>query len=291
MNVTRIRLFDHRDGGDEIVPRSRSTRRNWVVAGVTAGVFALCGCAPTTGTEPAPTFDAGPTPAPAPAHWAYDGEDGPDHWAELSTDYETCEAGTEQSPIDLSHKSTTLSDALELDYGTVTEHVTDTGHTFQLNADADTGLSYQGTDYSLVQMHFHDPSEHTIDGVAAPVEFHFLNTDDTGKLLVISVLAREGAHNPHYEAFIDATTSKASEGVSGEVDLAAMLPESLQHFAYSGSLTTPPCTEGVQWIVMNTPVELDSEQIAELQGAYAHNNRPVQPVGDRIVGYADSENE
>jgi carbonic anhydrase len=270
---------------------SRSTRRTWILAGVTAAVVALCGCSSSSGAAPAPTFDAGSTPAPAPAHWAYDGEEGPDHWAELSADYETCEAGTEQSPIDLRVAGTSLSDVLELEYGTVTEHVTDTGHTFQLNADADTGLSYQGVDYSLVQMHFHDPSEHTIDGVASPVEFHFLNADDAGNLLVVSVLAREGAHNPHYEAFIDATTSRASNDVTGEVDLAAMLPDSLQHFAYSGSLTTPPCTEGVQWIVMNTPVELDSAQVAELQGAYAHNNRPTQPVGDRTVGYAGTEND
>jgi carbonic anhydrase len=266
-------------------------RKTWVLAGVTAGVVALCGCTSSTGTEPAPTFDVGSTPAPTPVHWTYDGEDGPDHWGELSADYETCEAGTEQSPVDLSVADTTLSDELELDYGTVTEHVSDTGHTFQLNADADTGLTYQGTDYSLVQMHFHDPSEHTIDGVAAPVEFHFVNTDDDGHLLVISVMALEGAHNPHYEAFIDATTSRASGETTGEVDLAAMLPDSLQHFAYSGSLTTPPCTEGVQWIVMNTPVELDSAQIAELQGAYAHNSRPVQPLGDRTIGYADTDNE
>jgi carbonic anhydrase len=256
-----------------------------------AGVVALCGCAPSTGTEPPPTFDAGSTPAPAPAHWTYGGDDGPDHWGELSADYETCETGKQQSPIDLRVADTTLSDLLELEYGTVTEHVTDTGHTFQLNADADTELTYQGTEYSLVQMHFHDPSEHTIDGVAAPVEFHFVNTDADGNLLVLSVMAREGAHNPYYEAFIDATTSKASGEVTGKVDLAAMLPDSLQHFAYSGSLTTPPCTEGVQWIVMNTPVELDSEQIAELQSAYAHNNRPTQPVGDRTVGYAGTENE
>jgi carbonic anhydrase len=250
----------------------------------------LAGCSASDEAAPAPTFGVTSTPTtPAAAHWSYEGEDGPDHWGELSGDYELCETGTQQSPIDLTETATTSEDNFVLEYATIDEHVVDTGHTFQLAPDDEAGVSFNGKDYSLVQMHFHDPSEHTVDGEAAPVEFHFVNTTEAGELLVVGVLGVEGAENRAYDLFIDATASAASDEASGTVDLAAMLPAETEHFAYPGSLTTPPCSEGVQWIVMQTPVELSAQQIADLQNAYDHNSRPVQPLGDRSIESATAE--
>jgi carbonic anhydrase len=241
----------------------------------------LAGCASSSGGEAAPSQTATPSASTAPAHWTYEGEEGPEHWGELSTDYELCETGQEQSPIDLSGTSPVVEDELELDYDEIQEHVVDTGHTFQLVADDAATVEYEGTEYSLVQMHYHDPSEHTVDGEAAPVEFHFVHADKDGNLLVVGVMGIEGAENAAYEAFIDATANGSEEEVAGSVDLAAMVPADLRHFAYEGSLTTPPCSEGVQWIVMETPVELSAEQISDLEAAYGHNARPVQPLNDR----------
>lgn len=271
--------------------RMTSLRSAGTVAALAGLTLALASCsasgdagsddvAATSSATPSATTDA------TPAHWTYEGEEGPTHWGELSNDYGLCATGEHQSPIDLSTASDADTDTLELDYGTVEEHVTDTGHTFQLVADADAEVEYNGVEYTLVQMHYHDPSEHTVDGEAAPVEFHFVHQDDDGHLLVIGVLATEGAENAAYDAFVEGTD--ASADVAGTADLPAMLPETLDHFAYSGSLTTPPCTEGVQWIVLQTPVELSSSQIAQLQEAYPHNSRPVQPLGDREVTSAST---
>jgi carbonic anhydrase len=265
--------------------RSAST-----LAALSGLALALGGCAASddaTSGGGAATPAAAATTHAVSAHWTYEGEEGPANWGELSDEYSLCATGEQQSPIDLSTGSDVEGDTLELDYGTVEEHVTDTGHTFQLVADADAEVEYNGVEYTLLQMHYHDPSEHTVDGEAAPVEFHFVHQDDEGNLLVIGVLGTEGAENAAYDTFVAGT--EASEDTSGSADLPAMLPESLDHFAYSGSLTTPPCTEGVQWVVLQTPVELSSEQIAQLQEAYPHNARPVQPLNDREVKSAPTE--
>jgi carbonic anhydrase len=266
--------------------RTDSIRSAAAIVAVASIALVLGGC---SAPDETPVNREGPTPTPgaAPAHWAYEGEDGPARWGELSDDYALCASGAHQSPIDLSTESAVQGDTLELGYDNIDEHVTNTGHTFQLVADADAEVDYNGVEYSLLQMHYHDPSEHTVDGAAAPVEFHFVHQDDDGHLLVIGVLGVEGAENPAYDTFVEGTES--SEDTTGTVDLVAMLPARLDHFAYSGSLTTPPCTEGVQWIVLESPVELSPDQIDELEDAYPLNARPVQPVGDRVVTTAPSD--
>jgi carbonic anhydrase len=262
--------------------RSAST-----IAALSGLALILGGCSASTDAAATSTPTPSATAEAAEVHWTYEGEAGPENWGELSDEYGVCATGTHQSPIDLSTGSDIEGDTLELDYGNVDEHVTDTGHTFQLVADADAEVDYNGVEYTLLQMHYHDPSEHTVDGEAAPIEFHFVHQDDEGNLLVIGVLATEGGDNAAYDTFVSGT--EASEDTDGTVNLPDMLPESLDHFAYSGSLTTPPCTEGVQWIVLQTPVELSSEQIAQLQEAYPHNSRPVQPLNDREVTSAPTE--
>ncbi|MFG6475096.1 carbonic anhydrase [Microbacterium sp. P06] len=255
-----------------------------IVAAIASVGLALTGCATGSSGQAAPSATPTATPSATPAHWTYEGEEGPSHWGELAGDYELCETGTAQSPIDLTSAAPVAEDELSLAYGAIQDHIINTGHTYQLVADEAASVEYDGTTYTLLQMHFHDPSEHTVDGEAAPVEFHFVHADDAGNLLVVGVMAVEGAENAAYSAFIDAATAGSAEAVTGSVDLAAMVPADLQHFSYPGSLTTPPCSEDVQWIVMQTPVELSAAQIGALEAAYGHNSRPVQPLNGREVG-------
>jgi carbonic anhydrase len=261
-------------------------------SGPAAGLIALSalalisGCsavAPETGDDSSPTESSPssfPT-APAP-HWAYDGEEGPDHWGELASTFATCGTGTAQSPIDLPSLAEPEDDDLVLAYKPVDEEATDTGHTLQLNAQPGAGLTYGGESYTLLQLHYHDPSEHTIDGEQAPIEFHFVNKDADGNLLVIGVLGIPGEHNAGFEPLVAAAIGGETPAPN-TVDIPAMMPSSLSHFAYEGSLTTPPCTEDVQWLVMDTPIELGQDQIDTLQARYDGNNRPVQPLNGREV--------
>lgn len=272
----------------------------------------LAGCstaAPTAGNSPAPEASSAETHTPLPSsspslssaapstsspasasaapapHWAYNGEEGPDHWGELASEFSTCGTGSAQSPIDLPSTAEPEEDDLVLAYSPVDEEATDTGHTLQLNVRPGAGLAYGGEDYTLLQLHYHDPSEHTIDGAHAPIEFHFVNQDSDGNLLVIGVLGITGAHNDSFDPLVAAATAGATPAAT--VDVSAMMPAALSHFAYEGSLTTPPCTEDVQWLVMDTPVELGQEQIDTLKARYDGNNRPVQPLNGREVHIAD----
>lgn len=217
-----------------------------------------------------------------PPHWAYVGEAGPDHWGELASEFSTCATGTSQSPINLPSDAAAEADDLVLTYSPVGEEATDTGHTLQLDAQPGAGLTYNGVEYTLQQMHYHDPSEHTVDGSAAPVEFHFVHKDAEGNLLVIGVLGVAGEENPAFDPLIDAARAGGTPE-SATIDVQSMMPSSLQHFAYTGSLTTPPCSEGVQWLVMQAPVEVSQEQIDTLTGLYEGNNRPAQPLNERAV--------
>lgn len=260
-------------------------------------VTALAGCSGTGATSATPSSSASVTSSPSASeaapvvHWTYAGEEGPDHWGELSQDFSLCETGTNQSPVDLSSEGVQQGDELELQYAGIAENVTNTGHTFQMNSEDRAEVQYDGTEYELVQMHYHDPSEHTVDGEHAPIEFHFVNKDAAGNLLVVGILGVEGptgTTNTGFEPFVEEAAQSSDAPVEGDIDLGAMMPASTDHFAYSGSLTTPPCSEGVQWIVMETPVELSHEQIAMLQELYEGNNRPTQALNGRDVFVAET---
>lgn len=254
-------------------------------------------------TTPADSSSASPTEEPPPltgtdVHWGYTGDIGPADWGSLSADYEKCATGVEQSPIDLTAGSAAKGEDLELDYGDIDEHLTNNGHAIQLvndeieapdDDDLDDHLEVDGVDYELQQFHFHAPSEHTVDGVPSPVEFHFVHGDADGNLAVLGVLVREspdGTDNPAWAPFVEAASTPDEQEVPGHLDLGALLPTgagALEHWMYDGSLTTPPCTEGVRWMVLDHPVDLSASQISALESAYVDNNRPVQPLGDRTV--------
>ena len=215
-------------------------------------------------------------------HWGYTGGITPPKWGEVSP---TCATGTHQSPIALSTKQVkTQTPAQPLDFAWTksTGELIDTGHSDQVNLPPGNAITYGGTRYELLQFHFHTPSEHTLDGKAAPMEAHFVHRSADGKLAVVGVLLKSGTAASAFAPVLTALPP-AGEKKAVEVDLPAMLPKDHRHFAYSGSLTTPPCSEDVQWIVLRAEEPVSKAEIDGFKGKYPKNARPVQPLKGRAV--------
>lgn len=263
-----------------IINRTRAhTRAHLGIASVLAVGFALAGCAATPPTA-APTD---PRPSSTPTHWAYEGVDDPAHWASLSDEYARCGDGRAQSPIDLPALGHDGPLALDVTAGSVDETTADTGHTVQLTAGAGETTVIDGVDHHLQQMHFHAPSEHTVQGERYPVEFHFVHADAEGNLAVVAVFGKAGAHDDAFDAYIEGAAAGSTSAREHVVDVGAMLPTDRSYWSYDGSLTTPPCTEGVHWVVLATPVELGQDQIDALTAVHHDNDRPIQPLDGRTV--------
>lgn len=223
-------------------------------------------------------------------HWGYQGSEGPGRWGDLSDAYEMCKDGYNQSPIDISTSSPYEMDGLKFHYDSVGLNMINNGHTVQVNYDGSSLLEVAGNNYSLAQFHFHSPSEHMIDGRHAPMEVHFVHKSDSGRLAVVGVMVRKGRHNPALEAFWK-HMPEASGGTyrnrAISVDAADILPASRDYFHYNGSLTTPPCSEGVRWFVLKKPIEASEAQISKFLRVVGENARPVQPLNVRLVRNTD----
>jgi len=221
------------------------------------------------------------------SHWTYEGEgeSGPAHWGELSADYAVCSKGQSQSPIDISGAQDQDVADVEFSYEASAINILNNGHTVQVNYDAGSSITVDGADYQLLQFHFHTPSEHTVGGRSFDTELHLVHKNDAGELAVVGVLMARGAQN---EAFADIFENLpehagAVEKLDADVNADGLLPTDRSSFRYTGSLTTPPCSENVKWIVLKTPIELSDEQVDGLHEILDDNNRPVQPVHTRKV--------
>jgi carbonic anhydrase len=235
----------------------------------------------------APACDSEATPHTHDLHWSYAGETGPQRWADLSDDYVACGEGTEQSPIDIDpHVTAGHVAGLAMTYGTSTLNILNNGHTVQANVDGGSSVTYGGKTYELVQFHFHAESEHTIDGAHTPMEMHLVHRASDGALAVVGVLIEEGAENAALaDVFANLPTHEAEAApVSGvTLVLESLLPARHDAWSYEGSLTTPPCTEGVSWIVMDESVEASAAQIKAFTDIFDANYRPTQALGSRTV--------
>lgn len=223
----------------------------------------------------------------APPHWTYEGEEGPAEWGELSEDYALCSTGVEQSPIDiLAPESGDLSD-ITFNYEPSALTIKNNGHTIQVDYAEGSSITVDGTEYFLKQFHFHHPSEHTLAGVVYPMEMHLVHADADGNLAVVGVMIREGAaDNAAFDsvwANLPTETVEPTAIDGATVSAADLLPADHTYDTYSGSLTTPPCSENVKWMVLTTPIELSVEQIAAFTDIFELNARPVQPLNDRTV--------
>lgn len=250
-------------------------------------------CAKPEAPPPEPAPEA-PKAAAAP-HWDYGTEHGPATWASLSPEFAACGAGLKQSPVDLTKAATAEVHELRTSYSPAQlriirhEHVADginNGHTVQVNYAGADALTLGDEVFPLVQYHFHAPSEHTVDGRHYPMEMHLVHKSAGGKLAVLGVLVEEGAENGAFApvwANLPAEKGKEFHLAHVTVDTDALLPKDRSTWRYDGSLTTPPCTEGVQWIVFRKPVQLSTAQIAAFKAIHDGNNRPVQPLNGRVL--------
>jgi carbonic anhydrase len=220
------------------------------------------------------------------AHWTYSGEQGPSHWGSLSHDYAECSAGHAQSPIDIT--STTKADlpAIQVDYASFPLRIIDNGHTVMVSAGPGSSITVGGTKYDLVQFHFHHPSEEEFNGKRHPMVVHLVHKDAAGHLAVIGVMLDVGEANTTVEntwAHIPATKDKEVSDSSVMIDPSGLLPSSRGYYTFAGSLTTPPCSQGVTWFVLKTPVTISQAQLDAFAKLYKMNARPVQPLHGRTV--------
>lgn len=228
-------------------------------------------------------------------HWDYDGAEGPEHWAEMSREFAACEQGRAQSPIDLD--TSTPASSADMSRGDRSaellvahhEHVVDVldnGHTIQVTYDDGSTLREGGEEFELRQYHFHAPSEHTVDGRSFPMEMHLVHSSADGELAVLGVLIAEGEHNAAFASIwqdLPDTPGESRHLEHVKVDIDDLLPGDSHYYRYEGSLTTPPCSEGVHWYVFRKPITLSADQIAAFTEIFFDNHRPVQPRNGRAL--------
>jgi carbonic anhydrase len=244
------------------------------------------------------------------AAWSYSGETGPKVWGTLAPAFKACAIGKQQSPININtHQATPVkNEDLDIDYHTTAsfsivsngttqlnidghKEIINDGHTLQVNFPATNKVEFlkvQQQSYRLLQFHIHTPSENHVNGKSFPLEIHFVNQGNNGKIAVVGVFVKPGKANVGIETLLKnlpATQGKPRAVVGVKLDVLSLLPKNESYYNFPGSLTTPPCTEGLQWFVMANPIEASSQQIAELKKALplANNARPVQPLNGRKV--------
>ena len=218
--------------------------------------------------------------------WSYAGNDGPERWGELDETYEACKTGLRQSPIDLDQATAVGDLEVSVDYDPSPLVVLNKGKTIQADFAHGSYMTSGGKVFNLLQVHFHTPSEHTFSGKTYPLVAHFVHATDEGELGVLGVLYEPGDSNAELQKIIDAAPKAKSEpkSVTGvELDAAAMIPDELEVYRYMGSLTTPPCSEGVHWHVVEDAVEASSRQIRAMESIMGMNARPVLPLNGRLL--------
>ena len=219
-------------------------------------------------------------------HWGYDAESGPAHWGDISPQFNTCSTGKNQSPIDIDRIVDGNLDSFKGSYHLGSEVIENNGHTVEVKTQSGNYVMIDGIRFELRQFHFHSPSENHIKGKAFPLEAHLVHQDKDGNLAVVAVMFEMGKDNPAIAKLWTEMPKRQGESnvLSHPVNVQQILPHSDQYYRYDGSLTTPPCTEGVRWLVMKQPVSISEQQLKQFVAAvHTPNNRPVQPLSARVV--------
>ena len=227
----------------------------------------------------------GAAPAAHAAHWDYAGNGGPQTWARMKPEFSRCATGTRQSPIDIRGGIKVELDPVRFDYRPSGFRVIDTGHTVQVNVATGNSIEVLGRRYELLQFHFHRPSEERVDGKQFEMVVHLVHKDLEGRLAVVAVLLDRGAAQGVVQNVWNNLPLEKGEEVAarGTLDVDDLLPPERQYFTYMGSLTTPPCSEGVLWMVMKQPVPVSPEQIGIFARLYPMNARPIQSASGRLI--------
>jgi carbonic anhydrase len=247
-----------------------------------------CACCLKAGAAIASDAPASGGKAPggkAAAHWSYEGEGGPEKWGELQADFRMCQLGMEQTPIDLSNGIKGDAGSIDYDYKPLPLRLVNNGHTIQVSAEPGSACMIGGTRFELLQFHLHHPSEHLLAGKNFDLECHFVHKAANGALAVTGVFIRPGAANAAMKGFFDQMPAKEGPEVlvGSTIDIAAILPKSGGYFRYMGSLTTPPCSEGLTWTVHKEPIEASVEQIQKFAALFPKSARPVQKRNRRFL--------
>ena len=220
------------------------------------------------------------------ANWGYDGKEGPENWAKLSADYATCDTGRNQSPVNIQVALHAPMLPLKMSQRFPAKEILNDGHTVQVNFSKGNILVLDGIAYQLKQLDFHAPSEHQINGKSFPLEAHFVHADSKNNLTIMAVMFKEGDENTalanlwlQMPAAPSAPTALKSRVIPSD-----LIPKVTNYYRLSGSLTSPPCTEGVSWLVMKAPMSASKAQIEAFKNVvHQHNNRPIQPMNGRVV--------
>lgn len=224
--------------------------------------------------------------ASAGAEWEYDGAEGPTHWGDLDSAYAECGHGKNQSPVNITGAVDANLPDIHFHYVSNAVSVVNNGHTVQVNYAPGSTIDVAGHTYELKQFHFHAPSENTINGESFPMEGHLVHADANGNLAVVAIMFREGKANATLQKAWEQMPASAGDPVALSTSLNAtdLLPANHDYYQFSGSLTTPPCSEGVDWLVLKGTDTASAEQLDKFRHALHHaNNRPVQPLNARIV--------
>ncbi len=236
-------------------------------------------------------------------HWGYSGSSGPGEWGKMSEAYALCGSGKRQSPVNIFNEVSADLYVLRFQYHPIPLSVVNNGHTLQANYYSASqgnnvtigGKSYPvqtkpvyesrlmigDVPYQLLQFHFHTPSEHTHQGERYPMEVHLVHKSADGNLAVVGILLKRGNANPALQKVLDNATSDINKVTTVHklsLNATDLLPADKQLFHYSGSLTTPPCSENVNWFVMKTPMEVSGGQIELFKKMIGENARPLQPM-------------
>ena len=219
------------------------------------------------------------------AHWSYEGAGGPAKWGDLDAANKACSLGSQQSPINIGGVVKSQLPPLKPSWARTADTIVNNGHTIQLNFAEGSKLTLGDTIYSLEQVHFHRPSEHLIGGRSFPMEAHFEHRAESGALAVIGVLLAEGKPNDTFGKIV--ATMPATPGAAVKADASinpnGLLPAKLDYYRYEGSLTKPPCSEIVAWLLLTTPIQVAASDVASFAKLYPMNARPAQKDNRRYV--------
>ncbi len=219
------------------------------------------------------------------ARWEYQGKAGAAHWGELAPDFSACRQGKAQSPVDIRATRAGTPTPIGFGYRASAADIVNNGHTVQVDLADGGGIDVAGSNYRLVQFHFHTPSEEAVNGKRYPLVAHLVHKNDAGELAVVAVLFKRGRDNAALAPVFASLPATAGEkrAAGAEFDAGSLLPAQRAYYGYMGSLTTPPCSEGVRWHILKQPVEVSASQLAAFRKLYRMNARPVQPLNGRVV--------
>jgi carbonic anhydrase len=220
--------------------------------------------------------------------WSYEGANGPEHWGDLDPEYAPCKAGKEQSPIDIRSAEKAELPVIRFEYKSGPISIVNNGRTAVRVDYTHSGdfLILGGRRYELTQFHFHRPSEEYIHGKPHDMVLHLMHEASDGKVAAVAVLLKAGRMNPTIRQLwehMPKTEGKEEEIPGLRVDPAGLLPHNTSYYTYMGSLTAPPCSEGVTWFVLKTPMDISAEDINRFAKLYPHDVRPLQPLNARLV--------